>query len=123
MEEREAVDRLSALAQESRLRVFRLLVRSGPPGLPAGEIAEALEIPAATLSFHLAQLTRAGLAEARREGRSIIYALRVEGMRELLAFLTEDCCQGRPELCTPGTLSRVECLPAPRGRRKPRARR
>lgn len=90
---------LGALAQETRLRVFRLLVRAGSGGLPAGRVAEILDVLPATLSFHLKELTRAGLVEARREGRSIRYALRVEGMREFLTFLSEDCCQGRPELC------------------------
>lgn len=95
----QAVIALSALAQESRLRIFRLLVPAGAAGLPAGEIAETLGIPAATLTFHLKELTHAGLIRPRRAGRSIIYSLRMEGMRGLLAFLAEDCCQGEPELC------------------------
>lgn len=96
-----AVLALSSLAQDSRLRVFRLLARSGLAGLSAGAIAKELEIPPATLSFHLNYLSHAGLIESRREGRSIIYGLRVGGMRELLSFLADDCCQGRPELCAP----------------------
>lgn len=104
MKIKQAVIALTALAQESRLGVFRLLVPAGEAGLPAGEIAERLAIPAATLSFHLKELTHAGLIESRREGRSVIYSLRVEGMRELLSFLARDCCQDRPELCgLPGT--------------------
>jgi ArsR family transcriptional regulator, arsenate/arsenite/antimonite-responsive transcriptional repressor len=99
MEIKQAVNALTALAQESRLRVFRLLVPTGELGLPAGEIAERLDIPPATLTFHLKELSYAGLVESRREGRSIIYSLRVTGMRELLTFLTKDCCQGHPELC------------------------
>ncbi len=91
---------MTGLAQQSRLEVLRLLVKTGPEGLPAGDIAAALGIANATLSFHLANLSNAGLLESRREGRSIIYALRVEGIRELLDFLTEDCCGGRPELCS-----------------------
>ena len=67
--------------------------------MPAGEIAERLDIPSATLTFHLKELSHAGLVESRREGRSIIYSLRVEGMRDLLTFLTKDCCKGQPELC------------------------
>jgi ArsR family transcriptional regulator len=97
----QAVAALAALAQESRLRVFRLLVPAGEAGVAAGEIAQRLGIPAATLTFHLKELSHAGLIESRREGRSIIYALRVAGMRELLTFLSEDCCQGSPELCHP----------------------
>jgi ArsR family transcriptional regulator, arsenate/arsenite/antimonite-responsive transcriptional repressor len=99
MEIKQAVISLTALAQESRLRAFRLLVRSGEAGMPAGEIAERLEIPPATLTFHLKELTHAGLVESRREGRSIIYSLRCNAMRDLLTFLAKDCCQGHPELC------------------------
>lgn len=101
MEESSAVSALSALAHESRLQAFRLLVRSGPVGLPAGEIAEQLGVPAPTLSFHLAHLVRAGLVESQREGRSVRYSLRVDGIRDLIGFITKDCCQGKPELCTP----------------------
>jgi ArsR family transcriptional regulator len=102
MEVKTAVVALTALAQESRLRVFRLLVPAGPDGLAAGEIADKLDIPAATLTFHLKELSHAGLIESEREGRSIRYSLRVEGMRELLTYLTEDCCHGHPELCASG---------------------
>ena len=101
MESSGALQVLAALAQETRLSVFRLLVRAGDEGLSAGEIAEALSVPAPTLSFHLKELSQAGLAEPRREGRSIRYAFRAEQMREFLAFLTEDCCQGHAELCLP----------------------
>jgi DNA-binding transcriptional ArsR family regulator len=99
MEIKQAVVALTALAQESRLRVFRLLVPAGATGLPAGDIADQLDVPPATLTFHLKELAHAGLIESRREGRSIIYSLRVEGMRDLLTFLARDCCQGQPELC------------------------
>lgn len=101
MEIKNAVTVLGSLAQESRLKTFRLLVEAGPDGMPAGVIAKRLEVPQATLSFHLNHLKNAGLIEARREGRSIIYALKVDGIRELMAFLTQDCCQGHPELCLP----------------------
>lgn len=94
----EALDALGALAQESRLQVFRLLVQRGPQGLPAGKIAERLGIPPATLSFHLGQLGRSGLVASRRDGRSIIYAADYPGMDRLLAFLYENCCQ---EGCAP----------------------
>jgi DNA-binding transcriptional ArsR family regulator len=99
MDERIAIEALAGLAQEHRLRVFRLLVREGPRGLPAGQIAERLGVPASTMSSHLAQLERAGLLRSRRDQRRIIYAVDLEGIRHLLAFLIEDCCQGRPELC------------------------
>jgi ArsR family transcriptional regulator len=97
----QAVNALAALAQETRLRIFRLLVPVGEIGIPAGEIAERLEIPSATLTFHLKELTNAGLIESRREGRSIIYSLKCDGMQSLLTFLAKDCCQGQPELCVP----------------------
>ncbi|EMI19624.1 transcriptional regulator, ArsR family [Rhodopirellula maiorica SM1] len=108
MELNQAVIALSALAQESRLEVFRLLVRLGPEGLPAGQIAEKLKIPPATLSFHLKELSHAGLVESRKEGRSVIYAINVKGINCLMGFLTEDCCQGRPELCAPGSCDQPE---------------
>lgn len=101
MEIKQATDALSALAQSSRLAAFRLLVRAGSPGLPAGDIAEALDIPHNTLSTHLAILTRAGLLRSRREGRSIIYSVDFDGTRALLGFLIEDCCQGAHEICSP----------------------
>jgi len=99
MEVKTAVAALTALAQDSRLRVFRLLVAAGEGGLAAGEIAEALGVAPATLTFHLKELTHAGLVESCREGRSIRYSLREEGVRDLFAYLLEDCCGGRPELC------------------------
>ena len=101
MEINEAAAALTALAQTSRLEVFRLLV-AAPAPICAGDIAEQLEVPKPTLSFHLKELTQAGLIAARREGRSIYYAVEPGGIRGLMAFLTEDCCQGRPELCLPG---------------------
>ncbi|MGJ8675910.1 MAG: ArsR/SmtB family transcription factor [Akkermansiaceae bacterium] len=101
METKEAAIALTALAQPSRLEVFRLLVRHGESGLSAGEISEALEIPKPTLSFHLKELTTAGLVDSERDGRSIIYRLHISGMQALMTFLTQDCCQGRPELCSP----------------------
>jgi len=101
MESNIAVQRLSALAHESRLAVFRYLVRSGPEGTPAGEIARALKIAPNTLSTHLNLLTNAGLTQSRREGRSIIYSTQYEGMSDLMLYLAEDCCAGRPEICGP----------------------
>ena len=99
METSEAVKALSALAQGSRLSIFRLLVQAGPDGIAAGSIGEKLELPPATLSFHLAGLTRAGLAQSRHEGRFVIYSADFEGMGRLLAYLTEDCCGGKA--CVP----------------------
>jgi ArsR family transcriptional regulator, arsenate/arsenite/antimonite-responsive transcriptional repressor len=93
MESGEVVEALGALAQPSRLELFRLLVRRGPSGLPAGDIAERLGIPATTLSFHLSQLTRAGLLSARRAGRSIVYAADYGRMRALMLYLAENCCE------------------------------
>ena len=99
MELSTAVGALSALAQESRLKVFRLLVRSGPAGLAAGDIARKLQVPRNTMSTHLAILSRARLVGSRKEGRSVIYAVDQEGTRDLLSFLLEDCCRGKPQLC------------------------
>ncbi len=99
MDDRSAIHALAALANEHRLRIFRTLVRTGPSGLRAGELADRLDIGATNLSFHLKELDRAGLLTATRQGRNILYAVRIDGVRELLSFLTEDCCQGRPELC------------------------
>jgi ArsR family transcriptional regulator len=94
-----AVLALSALAHEQRLGIFRLLVVRGPSGLPAGEIADAVGASPTAASFHLKELDRAGLVRATRRGRYIHYAVHVEGTRRLLDYLTEDCCQGQPELC------------------------
>ena len=95
MEKQAALAVLAALAQETRLDVFRLLVRAGPDGLPAGSIARALGVPAATLSFHLKELKACGAALCRREGRTLIYSPRFDTVNALLAYLTENCCAGR----------------------------
>lgn len=95
----DAVKALNALAQETRLALFRHLVSAGPEGLPAGALGEAFGVPAATLSFHLKTLEHGGLVQARRAGRHIFYAVRLHGVRGLMEFLTRDCCGGRPELC------------------------
>ncbi|HEU0220653.1 MAG TPA: helix-turn-helix domain-containing protein [Paracoccaceae bacterium] len=110
METKQALSALSALAHETRLGVFRLLVRAGPPGIAAGEIAQRLGIPAPTLSFHLKELERGGLIRATRRQRQIVYATDCEGTRALLDFLMRDCCQGLPELC--GTPGAAGCVPA-----------
>lgn len=96
-----AILALSALAQDTRLAVFRLLVQAGPDGLNAGDIAAAVEASPSTLSHHLGLLERAGLATSRRAGRMLFYAADYPGTRALLGFLMEDCCQGRPEICGP----------------------
>ncbi len=99
MESSFAIAALSALAQAHRLAIFRLLVAAGAGGLPAGQIAETLNIPANTLSFHLSQLKHAGLVTFRRESRSLIYAAEYAAMNDLLAYLTENCCQGDAASC------------------------
>ncbi len=112
MEARLAVEALAALAQETRLRVFRLLVVAGPSGLPAGEVAQAAGVPPSTLSFHLVRLERAGLLRSWRRGRQILYAAELEAMRRLLGFLTADCCSGHPEICG-GIVQAVEACDCP----------
>ena len=116
MKSPEAIAALSALAHPARLEVFRLLVRAGPQGLAAGEIAREIGSPANTLSTNLGILSSAGLAASRREGRSIIYTAAYARMRELLAFLMEDCCAGAPEICAPlAAFASQRCTPdAPR---------
>jgi DNA-binding transcriptional ArsR family regulator len=101
METNEAVSTLAALAQSTRLAAFRYLVKAGPGGAPAGEVAEALDVAPATLSFHLKELEHAGLVISRREGRRIFYSAGYGAMRGLMDYLTEDCCQGHPEICQP----------------------
>jgi ArsR family transcriptional regulator, arsenate/arsenite/antimonite-responsive transcriptional repressor len=101
MDARAAIDAFAALAQDTRLATFRLLVEAGPAGLPAGDIARRLGVPHNTLSTHLATLHRAGLVVARRESRSVIYVADMAGMRAVIDFLLRDCCQGHPELCLP----------------------
>lgn len=111
MKRSDAVAALSALAQDSRLDVFRMLMAAGPDGLPAGAISSRLKMPSPTLSFHLAQLCHAGLARSRRSGRSIIYTANFRTMNALLAYLTDDCCGGRPEVCLPAA-SAAACAPS-----------
>ncbi|MEM1377534.1 MAG: metalloregulator ArsR/SmtB family transcription factor [Pseudomonadota bacterium] len=103
MDTNTAIEAFGALAHETRMDVFRLLIQRGPKGMAAGEIAEELDIKQNTMSANLATLTRAGLIQSKRDGRSIIYRADFEGVRGLLAFLMEDCCGGRPELCAPAS--------------------
>lgn len=100
MEKPDALAALAALAQDTRLDVFRLLVQAGPDGLPAGRIGDMLGLPSATLSFHLTQLKQAGMVSFRREGRSLIYAAEYSTMNALLSYLTENCCGGTDAACT-----------------------
>jgi len=109
MEQEAAVGALSALAQDTRLTVFRKLVQAGPPGMTAGDIADALGALPSTMSHHLGLLERAGLVRSRRDGRMVIYAADYEGTRQLLAFLMEDCCQGHPEICGTGITDPAAC--------------
>jgi ArsR family transcriptional regulator, arsenate/arsenite/antimonite-responsive transcriptional repressor len=106
----DVIEALSALAQETRLKVYRLLVEAGPEGLPAGRIGEKLDLPPATLSFHLAHLTRAGLTKSRQDGRFVIYSADFENMNALVGYLTENCCGGRacgPSVRSVGSRARV----------------
>jgi ArsR family transcriptional regulator len=101
MKKHDAVVTLAALAQDNRLDVFRLLVEAGPQGMPAGHIAASLKLPPSALTFHLDRLREAGLVTVTRDGRSMIYAARFDTMDALVSYLTDHCCQGRPELCAP----------------------
>lgn len=111
MEKAQAVAALAALAQDNRLDVFRLLVRAGPDGLAAGEVATALGLAPNTLTFHFDRLRHAGLVTVRRDGRSMIYAARYNSMKALLAYLTENCCEDEGT-CAPGACAPE--LPKPR---------
>src|SRR5512135_2451635 len=108
MKKSTAVVALGALAQETRLEIFRLLVQKGPEGLAAGEIGERLGQPSPTLSFHLNQLRFAGLVTSRRKSRLIIYSANYKAMNDLLAYLTENCCADQSDLCAPETCAPVE---------------
>ena len=101
MDETSSIQALAALAQLTRLNVFRHLVSLHPEAVPAGELARRCEVPQNTMSAHLAVLTRAGLLSVARESRSMLYRADLDGFRELVSFLTRDCCHGRPEICVP----------------------
>ncbi len=117
-----AIAALGALAQDTRLDIFRLLVGRGPEGMPAGEIGERLKQPSPTLSFHLNQLRYAGLITSRRESRSIIYRANFNTMSGLMSYLTEKCCAGRPELCGPQVFPATDCADGNCGPGAPRPR-
>jgi len=113
-----AVTVLAALAQDTRLSIFRMLVEAGPDGVPAGRIGETLAVPAATLSFHLKELAHAGLVSPRQEGRFIYYSADFECMAALMTFLTQNCCQGMPQKClTDMGTALIGCCP-PSSKRK-----
>ncbi|MBR7781698.1 ArsR/SmtB family transcription factor [Undibacterium luofuense] len=101
METKQAIAALAAIAQESRLAVFRLLVQAGPEGMIASKISEQLEIPPSSLSFHLKELSHAGMVNVRQDGRFMIYSANFDTMNGLVSFLTENCCGGSP--CAPDT--------------------
>lgn len=112
MESEAAIQALAALAQEHRLALFRLLVHAGETGLTAGQLADAVGIAPTGLSFHIKELERAGLVSQQREGRFMRYRLSVSTMRDLLTFLTDECCGGQPELCgvaRAAPVSQIEC--------------
>ncbi len=106
----QAVKALAALAQDTRLAIYRMLVQQGPEGLSAGTIAERLDLPGATLSFHLKELANAGMVESRQDGRFVFYSANYEQMNGLLGYLTENCCQGQG--CA------TERIPTPQLKRK-----
>ena len=122
MENKAAVTALAALAQDTRLSIFRLLVQAGPEGIPAGNIGEALDVPPATLSFHLKELDHAGMVSSRQQGRFIYYSADFEQMAALMTFLTQNCCQGMPQECLTGMETALaRCCPPPTKRKSARS--
>lgn len=109
MDEPQALAAFAALAQEHRLRLVRALVTAGPDGLASGVLAEAVGVSAATVSHHLKELSHAGLAVSRREGRSIVYSAAYPALSDLIQFLMRDCCQGHPEVCAPAVAALAAC--------------
>jgi DNA-binding transcriptional ArsR family regulator len=120
MEIKSALAALAALAQETRLSIFRLLIEAGPAGMAAGEIGQRLDVPPATLSFHLKELSHAGLATARQRGRFVYYAANFEHMAALMSFLTRNCCKGMPDECLNVMETALgHCCGEPSTKRKP----
>jgi ArsR family transcriptional regulator, arsenate/arsenite/antimonite-responsive transcriptional repressor len=111
MDNMQAIDALSALAQTTRLETFRLLVSREPEGVAAGELARLVAVPQNTMSTHLAILARAGLVRGERQSRSIVYRADLERFREVTLFLLRDCCGGRPEVCAPLIADLTPCCP------------
>ena len=112
MDERQALAAFAALGQEHRLRIVRALVTAGPDGLAAGVLAGEVGVSVTNLSFHLKELSHAGLIQSRREGRSVIYSAAYSALTGLIAFLMKDCCQGRPEVCAPAVEALAACCAA-----------
>ncbi len=112
MDEIATIAALAALAQPTRLETFRLLVRQEPDGVPAGELARALDVPQNTLSAHLSVLARCGLVVGERHSRSIVYRVDLARFRAVVTFLLKDCCNGSPEVCAPLIADLVPCCPA-----------
>jgi DNA-binding transcriptional ArsR family regulator len=126
MESGRAIEAFSALAQPTRLAIVKLLVRAGHKGVSAGDIAREVAAPPSTLSSHLAILSHAGLINAQRESRSIYYSMEMDALSRLLAFVVEDCCEGRPEICMPlaSVVRRAAaCCPRPAAATRPSKRR
>jgi ArsR family transcriptional regulator len=117
MESEDAILALAALAQSTRLDVFRLLVKREPKGLAAGDIAKALAVPQNTMSSHLAILSRAGLVSAQRFSRSIVYRADLTRFQAVVLFMLKDCCDGRPEICAPLIEDLTPCCPPPKKKR------
>lgn len=111
MKATQAISALSALAHDGRLAAFRLLIKAGPEGMPAGDIASRLKMPPSSLSTNLLLLANAGLVSSRRDGRSVIYSADYRTMRGLLGFLVADCCNGASEICTPLAATLASCAP------------
>ena len=120
MESKDAVQALAALAQETRLSMFRLLVEAGPEGVPAGRVSEMLGVGSTTLSFHFKELTHAGLISARQEGRFIYYSVDFERMAALMSYLTQNCCRGMPEECLTVMETALDSCCTHQPKRKPR---
>lgn len=123
MENKTAVSALGALAQETRLAIFRLLITAGADGVSAGRIGDELEVPGATLSFHLKELVQSGLVSSRQEKQFIYFAVDYERMAELMTFLTQNCCQGMPQKCLTVVETALESCCAPAKGTKTRAKR
>jgi ArsR family transcriptional regulator, arsenate/arsenite/antimonite-responsive transcriptional repressor len=117
VETENAILALAALAQSTRLDVFRLLVKHEPDGLAAGDIAKTLAVPQNTMSSHLAILSRAGLVSSERFSRSIVYRADLSRVQAVMLFMLKDCCHGRPEICGPLIEDLAPCCPPPRKRR------
>jgi|SRR3954471_4983346 ArsR family transcriptional regulator len=122
MDRRQALSSFAALSQDTRLSIVRLLVKAGPDGVSAGDVADEVGVSASNLSFHLKELQHAGLVEARREARSIIYSANYPALRDLVGFLMKDCCAGHPEICTPDLKEAACCAPSGAKKTKRRAR-